>query len=254
MNKRAYTYVDRTLAIVGNHWMERTWSAFLGNTCSLLQKHCEIEWVAGASSEFVVSNDDCRLDVMDFGEVTWSEQNSVAGATLVCLQQRPNLEVCVKTLAYHENPGIRRRVSVRNRGEEEVIVRRITLEQLPILPDGITVLTNGFEQAHKALDIETSERGIALNRKDGRGIITGIDGGGHYSVFGRECECCCLSVLGPKRLAPGKVWKLPATYILPYAGDLTDTVRTTYAHLLMQLRKQTRARDHVGEDFFSSDV
>jgi len=254
MNKRAYTYVDRTHAIVGNYWMERTWSAFLGNTCSLLQRHCEIEWVAGASSEFELTNENCRLDVMDFGEVIWSEQNSPAGATLVCLQQRPDLEVCVKTLAYHENPGMRRRVSVRNRGHEEIIIRRITLEQLPISSDGITVLTDGFGQAQDTVDIETSERGIALARDDGRGIITGIDGGGLYSAFGRECDCCRLALHGPKRLAPGKIWKLPATYILPYAGDLAETVRTTYAQLLMHLRKQSRARQHVGEDFFSSDV
>lgn len=253
MDERAYTYVDRTHAVVGNHWMERTWSAFLGNTYSLLQKHCEIEWITGPSSEFEIRDENRSFDMMDFGEVIWSEENSSIGATLVCRQQHPDLEVCIKTLAYHKNPGMRRRVSVRNRSDKEIIIRRVTLERLPISPDGVTVLTDGFEQPQNAVDFDTLERGIALAREDGRGIITGIDGGGHYSAFSRPCECCCLALLGPTCVAPGEVWKLPATYILPYAGDLTETVRTTYAQLLMHLRKQSRARDHVGEDFSSDE-
>lgn len=251
MNERAYTYVDRTHAVVGNFWMERTWSAFLGNTCSLFQKRGEIEWIAGASSEFEVRDEHRSFDMMDFGEVLWSEENSPIGATLVCRQQRPDLEVCIKTLAYHDNPGMRRRVAVRNMGQEEIIIRRVTLERLPLSQDGIAVLTDGFEQTQKAVDCETSERGIALARKDGRGIITGIDGGGLYSAFSRPCECCCLGLLGPKRLAPGKIWKLPVTYILPYAGDLAETLRTTYAQLLMNLRKHERAREQISEEFSS---
>ena len=55
-HSKAYTYVDAGTAVLGNDWVERQWSAFLGRTISLVQKPGG-EWVAHANPEFEVVAD-----------------------------------------------------------------------------------------------------------------------------------------------------------------------------------------------------
>ncbi len=235
---RAYTYVDRSRATVGNRWFERSWSAFLGNTNSLFHQRAEMEWIASRCAEFEVVCDDASWDVMDFGEVSWSEENSRLGATLVARQERPGFEVTVSTLAYHDNPGMRRSISLRNTSRERIIVRRVAVEQLPVWCEGLRVLSHGFEREHETLEWDTEERGPALTL-DGYGLFVGVEGGARFSVFTREPNVCSIFVDGPRSLDPSAVWQMPPAFILPFSGDIGDASRSTLAELLMRLREKT---------------
>ena len=245
---RAYTYVDRSQATVGNQWFERSWSAFLGNTNSLFQQRGEVEWITSRCPEFEVLCDDAALNVMDFGEVVWSEENSPVGATLVGRQVRPGCEVTVSTLAYHDNPGMRRLVSIRNTGAKPIIIRRVAIEQLSVRQEGLCVLSHGFERQHETLDWETEERGPAL-AVNGRGLFLGVEGGARFAAFTRDPNVCSVYVHGPKRLDPGAVWELPPAFILPFHGDIHDASRTVLAELLMRLRDKPARYTESEDDF-----
>ena len=93
---RAYTRVDHGLVRVGNQWLERVWSGFMGYTTSLIHRPSEFEWAARKNPEFSVEIDGATLNIDDFGEVEWSEECNDLGASLVGVYRHPALELRIE--------------------------------------------------------------------------------------------------------------------------------------------------------------
>lgn len=234
MSERAYTYIDRGRAVVGNRWMERTWSAFLGNTNSLVQKAGEFEWLSGRGAEFRVAVEGAGpLEVLDFGDTAWSEENGERGATLVSVQRRPGLEVVVRTMALHEHPAFVRTVSLLNTGEDAVTVQEALVERLPVRREGVQVYTDDFSCGADWADWKGEHPAAAVARED-RGLFFGQRGGGHFRLFAEGDGECAVRVAGPRRLEPGEGWETAPTFLIPYTGWLQDAAASLYAQFLLR--------------------
>lgn len=245
MSDRAYTYIDRARAVVGNSWMERTWSAFLGHTTALVQKSGDYEWLSGPAQEFLLETDRGRLGVLDFGETAWSEENDTRGATLVSVQRRPGLELAFRVTALHDHPGFIRSAVVRNTGDEAVVIDGILPERLPIRREGLLVYTDDLSQGQASADWRAPHPGAALARED-RGLFFGQRGGGHFRLFSEDGECSVV-VEGPQRILPGDSWRTAPTFLVPFTGHVRDAAATLYAQFLLRYLGQDEAHPARGE-------
>ncbi|HIJ65893.1 MAG TPA: hypothetical protein HPP77_08065 [Candidatus Hydrogenedentes bacterium] len=214
MESRAYTHIDRGVVTLGNRWIERQWSTFLGRTSSFVQKGDGVEWVAGGCGEFRVEVDDTSFGVLDFGEVAWSEENSAVGATVVVRKTRPGLDVSIRTLAWHKYPALVRSVRVYNRGSQSVFLKGATVDSLSLRRDAIVE--------------DAGDTGVALTLAD-RGLIAGAMHGA-----AAESRAGVLAVTAPcaRTVAPGESWTSPETFLVAYWGALGDALRFTLAEFL----------------------
>jgi len=236
MNVRASTYVDRGSARVGNRWFTREWSAFLGNTVSLLDQAGDFEWMNGRSNEFELEVDGATLTMMDFAEVSWSEENNPAGATLVARQIASSLEFRIRTLAFHSNPGLVRFVAVANTGDRPVRVDRAIVEMLPIRASDAEVVElawsvdgvgrDGWYPADRAVVLRYYARGLVLGF-EARAVVARAGGEGPWQV----------EAPGPIEVAPGKAHTFPVSFLLPYTGEFGDYARRTYAECVQLVRR-----------------
>ncbi len=231
VDNRAYTYIDRGRAVAGNRWMERVWSAFLGNTVSLVQKEPGFEWIVGQSAEFRLALEDNLLDVLDFGEVDWSEESSPIGASLVCRQRHGRFEMVIRTLVYHDLPVMVRAVNVTNLGPGRVRIDHLLSDRLPLRHPGVRVYTHDFAQSHGPTVWETHEHAAAI-AVDDVGLFFGRRGGGLFFLFAPEAQECAVTVPGPLELASGETWHTSPTFLLPYSGLTRDAAATVYSQFL----------------------
>ena len=112
---RAYSYVDRGRALLGNPWLERRWSAFLGTTNGLWHKPPACVWSNVPGDELAAPVDGAMQPAMAFGEVAWSEEANPYGATLVQTRTGLGLTVEVRTLAFHAAPAMVRTATLIHR-------------------------------------------------------------------------------------------------------------------------------------------
>jgi hypothetical protein len=236
MNIRASTYVDRGSARVGNRWFVREWSTFLGYTASLLDQAGGFEWINGRSNEFELEVNGATLTTMDFAEVSWSEENNPAGATLVARQIAPSLEFRIRTLAFHSNPGLVRFAAVANTGDTPIRVDRAIVETLPIRASGAEVVELAWSVDGAGRDGWCpSDRAVVL-RYYARGLVLGCETGALVARAGEEGPWQ-VEALGPMEVAPGKAYKLPVSFLLPYTGQFGDYARSTYAECVQLVRR-----------------
>ena len=240
MTERAFTYVDRGQAKVGNRWVERTWSTFVGHTTGLARMPEEIEWTAGLCREFSLLVDGEPLGVMDFGEVEWSEENGPAGATLVARKMRPGFEVDIRTLALHDSPALVRTVTLRNTGRNDVAVSRVVVDSLGLTQEGVRVYTQGFATHHDAIEWRTDERAAALVR-DREVLFVGSEAPCTFRLHAPDAGVCAVAHEAPQPLAAGATLLFPSTYLLATSGDLAECARTTFTDFLVRLRALRRA-------------
>ena len=115
---RAYTRIDFNQAILGNRWIERTWSGFFGTTTSLVNRGNGSEWVVAQNPEFsLVANGDAVVPI-DLGEIDVTEECSDLGASLIVRKGRADLNVTIISTALHDVPAMIRSVTVQNTGAD----------------------------------------------------------------------------------------------------------------------------------------
>lgn len=204
MEHRAYTAVDPGTARLGNAWLDRSWSAFMGQTIDLTHKPDGFSWLTGASPEIGFTLRDGRdFDVMALGEVEWSEECSPHAAGLLLRKgSPPGVGAFIRTLALHETAGLVREVRLFNTGPEPLTVASVRYEMLPlrgarqVLPEGVAVLA------------------------DGRGLLIGVEGAAELTPGTPGGEALTISCNQPHTLARGDHWDLPPVFVLPFAGGL----------------------------------
>lgn len=232
---RAYTYIDRTTAIVGNRWIERRWSPFLGATESLVDKADGFDWINGACNELGFDIDGKFHEPVDLGEAVWQEDNSPLGATLTCIREQPRLEVHVVTLAYHDMPAMLRTIRLLNKSGKPVNVRRRIFDCLPMKRKTFHALVQGFRESHPSILYESDERAVALQLKH-RGLIFGHEAAATYELRDPDPTCCVIACNTSVAVEPGRWFELPAAYIIPYRGPVADASRTRFADFLAHRR------------------
>ncbi|MCL4217479.1 MAG: hypothetical protein KJ052_10820 [Candidatus Hydrogenedentes bacterium] len=242
MSSRAYTYVDRTVVRLGNRWIERTWSAFIGNSTNLHHKMADTELLEGRSREFALLVDGEWRGVMDFAEIEWSEENSPLGAALICRQRGDGLDVVIRTTAFHDNPGMVRQVSVANLGEGTVDLGPACSEALTLDPDKTTIWASGFEAAVTSQEYKSPDHAVALE-VNGSEILFGQIGGGQFHLFAQEPGECAVFVDEQAALAGGQTWHMPPTLLLPYTEGRDSAFTRLLGEFLLKCRELKRLHD-----------
>ncbi len=130
MRKRAYTHITRSLVRIGNAWLERQWSAFLGTTQAFIDQPASMEWIQGQSREWLVSINGESLSPLSCGELEWTEGNTAFGAMLEACWSTPTSVLRVQTTVPHRWPAMIRQFMVYNTTEAPIQVGPITVDAL----------------------------------------------------------------------------------------------------------------------------
>lgn len=237
--QRAYSYVDRAATVVGNRWCERKWSAFLGETISLTQKDTDFDWVAGACAEFSLSVEGDVLSVMDFGDLDWSEENSDLGAALAITRRRPGLELRIRTVALHDNPGMWRSTMVLNTGPSPLQVSNAIIESLSVHTQGLHMRMKSLAASSGTPPTELEVISLAVLTLPERGIVVGSAPGGRLQCD-TKAGCCTVVAEGAHMLAPGEGQQLPDTFLMFFTGDFTLAVESAWRDLRRRIRDAER--------------
>ncbi len=237
MEERAYTTLGPGTAQLGNRWIARSWSAFMGQTIGIEQAAGPTEWLAGKAPEFAVETDTAAFGVMELGDVEWSEERSEWGAGLVMCKSSPEgLGVVVGNLAFHEAPVLVRTVRVFNAGTTPLQVHAVRADVLPLAAADAVVYANALTEEHPSAVADAASGPVAV-AAGGRGLVFGIEGRGRIDVFhGRPGECAFVFA-GPRTIPQGRHWDLAPMYMIPFAGGMGDHVHK----LIARYRKQRDA-------------
>ena len=233
---RAYVRVDRGQARVGNAWIERTWSSFMGHTTGLVQKSTGTEWVSARNPEFSVEANGEVLGVEDFGEVAWSETHNALGAVLVAAQVRPGLELTIRTTALHEAPGLLRSVWIMNTSPDRVTVGPIVTESFALEREGAQFYVRELRRAHDAIEVGQADA-LAAIVAGGEGLFIGHEGASTLDLASSEPGVCSARVLERRTLGPAERWMLDPTFLVPFTGDLHAAADTLIPDLQRRVRR-----------------
>jgi hypothetical protein len=247
---RAYTRIDAGTAYIGNAWLERSWSAFLGNTIGLDYHSASLEWLGRRNPEFAIELDEGVLGYMAFDEAEWFEASSPYGAHLVQRRFSDELALEFTTTAFHKSPGMLRSMRIHNLGGEPLPVRSVGLDML-VIAHRAHVRVNDLRDEHIALCWERDESAVAL-LAHGCGLLLGIEGGGVYDLFSGHPQLCALMTKTVGVLQPGEIRRLPDTWILPFSGEPEHAKARDYAAFLLlvkqwRLWEEERRRAASGE-------
>ena len=237
--ERGYTYVDHGQARVGNRWLERVWSGFMGHTTSLMQKEGEVEWVAPTSPEFFLDVDGSTLGVDDFGEVEWSEECDELGATLVATHGCPGLELRIEQLAFHDAPALLRSVTLLNCGGQAIEIGLVIIESIALDNPEVRFRSGDFKQPEEAVEFAGTPALGALVQS-GLGLLMLCEDEGRIDLGSRTPGICSVAFRGAKRLAPSQRAFIGRTFLIAFDGDALAARNTIVADVQGRLRLHER--------------
>ncbi len=238
-DERGYTYVDHGLARVGNRWLERVWSGFMGHTTSLMQKSGDVEWAAPKSPEFSLDVDGSSLGLDDFGEIEWSEECSELGATLVATHRRPGLELRVEQLAFHDAPALLRSISVFNSGGQAIDIGPVIAECVALDDPEVRFCASDFKQPQATAEFVGKPALGALVRGD-HGLLMLCENEGRLELGSRTPGICSVAFQGGKRLAPFQRAFIGRTFLIAFEGDAVTARDTLVTDVQGRLRLHER--------------
>ncbi len=238
-DERGYTYVDHGQARVGNRWLERVWSGFMGHTTSLKQKKGDVEWAAPVSPEFSLEVAGSTLGVDDFGEVEWSEECNELGATLVATHRRPGLELRVEQLAFHDAPALLRSVTLLNCGGQAIEIGLVIIESIALDNPEVRFRSGDFKQPEEAAEFAGTPALGAWVHGD-RGLLMLCEGEGGIDLGSHTPGICSVVYQGVKRLGASERAFVGRTFLIAFEGDPSAARDTLVPDVQGQLRLHER--------------
>ena len=237
---RAYTRIDFNQAILGNRWIERTWSGFFGTTTSLVNRGNGSEWVVAQNPEFsLVANGDAVVPI-DLGEIDVTEECSDLGASLIVRKGRADLNVTIISTALHDVPAMIRSVTVQNTGADPMELESVSSEMLEFEEESGELVAHRFFEAQKDPYVCTPEDPCAAFLIQNRGMLFGTTPGGEIHLNSPELFQCNVVWKCGVILAPFEKWTTPMTYLIPCDGDPLSTYIRYEPEVIEQLRLAKR--------------
>ena len=245
-DRRAQTYVATGITRLGNRWMTRRWTTFMGNTIGLCPEAGDFDWFTAKSEELLLTGDGAVRGLLELGGVEWSEECDQYAAVLVGRYNGSGLDVTVRNGAFHENPAFFRQITVHNSSDAAVTIDRAVLEVLPIHHPRMLVMTDGFSVGHESVNWKTTEE-AAVILAPRYSMLVGIDGGGRFELFAPDPETCALVCGDAVTLAPGEKQVYPETVLLPFTGEVQAAVGGAYKQYLKARAERIASLEQVKE-------
>jgi len=231
MKSEVYARLDAGTIYLGNDLWERQWSNFLGNTIAICSKADGMEW-AQPSPEFCIDSGGAKLGHLELGYTEWSDTRDTLSGGVLARHRNDSFELEIHSLIFHGVPGMLRRMRLFNVSSVPQTLASFAMESLNISKNGAKVMHSNFEKASESFNAHSEEAALALLYPNG-GLIMGIHGGGQYKLFAPEPRQVSLCTKEGRVMAPGTVWVLPDTYMMPFAGTLDEGVRKQLADFLI---------------------
>lgn len=183
------------------------YSAYLGNTISLITSDDETEWLGPKSAEFSFVANGTPFSLLDVGYVEWTDDVGPLGAVLMQRRTGNGFFVSIEDVALAYTPALLRRVHLCNLSHEVQTITAMT----PLawtLRGRVEVL----EEAPGALVCRSGpERGLFFA---GHGLRPESESGA--LDIGR------LVATETRALEPGDTWRLPTLWVAPFSGNVAD--------------------------------
>lgn len=215
--KRAYARIDKGVVRLGNAWLERRWSAFLGTTTELRLGPGGEDCLARRSPEFHVDYGSRPLAAPDLGDVNWSESADAFGTAVVLELQGPGVALRLETYLFHRCPGMIRTLSITNTGVSAIPVTRAAADVLPLQPDRYSSRSIQGEAELSLVACGEPMYYVAL-RGTGDAFLLGACQKARFALFHPNPSYCAPVWEGSVPLAPGRTWQAPPVSLF-WAAD-----------------------------------
>lgn len=219
--QRAYATIDKGVIYLGNAWLERRWSAFLGTTTELLQQPEAQDCLDRKSPEFHLDYGGRPIAAMDLGDLAWSESVDAHGAAISMELHGPGIAVQLETFLFHGCPGIVRTLSVTNTSGEPVAVTRAATEILPLKSSRYAARSIQGEAEISLMACGEPIHYVAL-RGSSDTLLLGASRKARFALFHPNPAYCAPVWEGQRLLAPGATWKAPPASLYWIRGTATD--------------------------------
>lgn len=224
---RAYTRINHGNAVLGNCFAERVWSAFIGNTVSLIEKPSGREWTRKRSPEFFFATETALIDLMTLGNVSWSEFYTPHGAGINCEKGDETLQLSMDMMCFHSCAGIRRLAALTNISSEPMTIQHAAFETLaaPDLPN-LEHIENYVPP--EAANVPEEWRWAVFAGRSG-GLLIGAAGACEFRMNSPEQGQWSWIAQGPVTLGPGEHKAFPETMLAHFAGPLEESAQGVLA-------------------------
>jgi hypothetical protein len=242
---RAYTRIDMNRVVVGNRWIERTWSGFFGHTSSVIQKSGELEWVAAQNPEFSFTVNGKVLGPKDLDEIDVSDEFCEMGGTVCIRKSGPGLDILYKTTALHDSPILLRSISLTNTGSAPLEISNIQTETLIWEPEECAFWADQF---NRELDVDwsSSEENPALSiQTENQGLILGAIGTPVVQLNRSENPGCQIAETESIELPPRATWQGAKSYIIAFTRDPFDAHAKHFTAQINELRLQEKREEDI---------
>lgn len=242
---RAYTRIDLNRAIVGNRWIERTWSAFFGTTSSLIQKAGEVEWAAPSSPEFSFKVNDDELNPQSLDEISISEEASEMGASVIIKKTKDGIDAIYTSTALHESPVLLRTFRIINSGKEPVTLSDVCTEHLIWDSPKVECWIRKFTETESGTWSATGDDANVSVQIGEKGIIKGVMEPGILHLEHGETPVCRATAPKTIELPPLQTWVAPSSYLIAFEGDPYDAHAMHHTALINELRLQEKRAEEI---------
>lgn len=207
--ERAYAKIDKGVIRLGNAWLERRWSSFLGTTTELLKRPAGQDSLERKSPEFHLDYGGRPIAAMDLGDLSWSETVDAHGATITMELHGPSVAVHLETTLFHPCPGLIRKLTVTNTGGEPMALTRAAAEVLPLKTDRYTARSVQGEAEFSLMACGEPIHYAALRGAEDT-LLLGACRKARFALFHPNPAYCAPVWEGHVELLPGKAFQAPA--------------------------------------------
>lgn len=207
--ERAYARIEKGVICLGNAWLERRWSSFLGTTTELRLQPAGDDCLDRKSPEFHIDYGERPLAAMDLGDLSWDEAVDDHGAAITMELHGPGIALRLETCILHHCPGAIRSLSITNTGGEAVSVTRAAAEVLPLKPDRYASRSIQGEAEFSLMACGEPIHYVSL-RGASDALLLGACRKARFALFHPNPAYCAPVWEGSVALQPGKTWQAPA--------------------------------------------
>lgn len=244
---RAYAHIEKGVIRLGNAWLERRWSSFLGTTTELRLRPGDRDCLVQKSPEFHLDYGDRPLAAMDLGDLNWSESVDTHGAAVALDMQGPGVAVRLETYLFHKCPGMVRTLSVTNTGGEPVTLTRAAAEVVPLDGDHYETRSAHGDAEFQLMVFGEPVHYAALRGTSGA-FLLGACRRARFALFHPHPAYCAPVWEGSVALYPGRTWQAPQAILFwSPAGAAADL-----AEELSRFHRQWEARNEALDTFHPS--
>jgi hypothetical protein len=241
---RAYTKIETGSTAIGNDWIERRWSSFLGTTTELLHGRRSCDWLTRTSEEFCFAVSGGSIGSLDFGEIEWSEERSPFGAALVCRRSGEGMVLSTRTIAFDQVPGLCREVRLLNCTGDTLEVSDFKGEILPIMPEALA--TRCAVPVASLPDVDCLLQ-VSVTTMGDYGLFLGTEVEGRREILDADAEYYATGLAGTHIIRAGEQWRLPDSFLVPFQGSVESAAGRELSSFLHTRKKMKDRESEIRE-------